>query len=273
MRLERADYEAQLAERRYVEVDPSNRLVAATLERRWNEALEQREEVRRQWEDYQARQGRAVTAQQKAEVLRLAQDFPRLWKAPTTSAKDRKRMLRLLIRDITVETVESSRELILHLRWPGGACEDLRIERPLPVAERVRYSPAVIERVRELGAEHDDSDIARLLGQEGHRSAKGKELVGSMIAWIRYRYDIPIFQPKRENELTVQELARRFQVSIPLVHYWIQRGVAPVRRRGPGSPYWITLTPEVEARLEEWIRRSKRLQERRSLKSPAGGAL
>ena len=103
MRLERAEYEAALAERRYQEVDPSQRLVAATLERRWNAALLRCEELKQQAAEFQRQHARVATPEQKAKVLALAKDLPQLWHAPTTQAKDRKRMLRLLIKDITVE--------------------------------------------------------------------------------------------------------------------------------------------------------------------------
>src|SRR6266851_481067 len=103
MRLERAEYETALAERRYQEVDPSNRLVASTLERRWNDALVQLQDLKKQAGEFQLQEARVATAEQKEKVLALARDLPRLWRAPTTQAKDRKRMLRLLIKDITVE--------------------------------------------------------------------------------------------------------------------------------------------------------------------------
>src|SRR5262245_61720439 len=85
------------------EVDPSQRLVAATLERRWNEALLQLDELKKQVAEFQCQQARVATPEQKAKVLALARDLPRLWHARTTPSKDRKRMLRLLIKDITVE--------------------------------------------------------------------------------------------------------------------------------------------------------------------------
>src|SRR5439155_24844539 len=103
MRLERAEYEAALAERRYQEVDPSQRLVAATLERRWNAALLQLEDLKKQAAEFQRQEARVATPEQKAKVLALARNLPRLWHAPTTQTKDRKRMLRLIIKDVTVE--------------------------------------------------------------------------------------------------------------------------------------------------------------------------
>src|SRR5712692_10777854 len=119
MRLERAEYEAALAERRYQEVDPSNRLVAGTLERRWNDALVHWDDLKKQAAEFQHQEARVATPEQKAKVLALARDLPRLWHAPTTQAKDRKRMLRLLIKDMTVEKPFNQKQLLVHIRWQG----------------------------------------------------------------------------------------------------------------------------------------------------------
>ena len=121
MRLERAEYEAALAERRYQEVDPSQRLVAATLERRWNVALLRLEDLKKQALEFQRQESRLATPEQKAKILALAGDLPHLWQAPSTRAKDRKRMLRLLIKDITVEKPTDQKQLLVHIRWKGGA--------------------------------------------------------------------------------------------------------------------------------------------------------
>ncbi|MFC1707834.1 hypothetical protein ACFL59_13645 [Planctomycetota bacterium] len=94
MRIDRADYEAQLAQRRYEEVDPSNRLVAATLEQRWNEALVNLEHVKQEHAEFLREDTPDLSAEKKAQIVALAEDLPRLWKAPTTKAKDRKRILR-----------------------------------------------------------------------------------------------------------------------------------------------------------------------------------
>ena len=137
MRIERAEYEAALAERRYQEVDPSQRLVAGTLERRWNDALLQLEDLKKQAAEFQRQEARVATPEQKAKVLALAKDLPRVWHAPTTQAKDRKRMLRLLIKDITVEKPSTPKQLLVHFRWQGR-----RLDRPL------RATPAQHSRSR-----------------------------------------------------------------------------------------------------------------------------
>jgi DNA invertase Pin-like site-specific DNA recombinase len=258
MRLERAEYEAALAERRYEEVDPSQRLVAATLERRWNAALLQLEELKKQAAEFQHQKARVATPEQKAKVLALARDLPRLWHAPTTQAKDRKRMLRLLIKDITVEK-PNQKQLAVHIRWQGGACSDLCMQIPPNRADRVRYPAVLVDRVRDLAQSLSNAEIAEHLNREGHVSALGKPFTGSMIQWIRYRYQIPKVTLARPEELTVEQVAKRFEVSPNVVYYWIDRTVIQARRLNAGAPYWITLDEAGEQKLREWVRNSCRI--------------
>jgi hypothetical protein len=261
MRIERAEYEAQLAEKRYQEVDPANRLVAATLERRWNETLQQLEDVRRQYAETERREARALTPGQKAQVLALAQDFPRLWNAPSTQAKDRKRMLRLLIQDITVERPHGTRQALLHVRWHGGAYADITVRLPPPRADQVRYPPELVQSVRGLACElDDDGQIAERLNQEGLRSATGKPFNASMVQWIRYRHRIPKATLRHPEELTVKQVAEHFGVSSHVVYYWIEHGILTARQLGPQKPYWVMLEPIQEQELWNWVRNSCRIQ-------------
>jgi DNA invertase Pin-like site-specific DNA recombinase len=260
MRIERGEYEAALAERRYQEVDPSQRLVAGTLERRWNDALLQLEDLKKQAVEFQRQEARVTTEEQKAKVLALAMDLPRLWHAPTTQPKDRKRMLRLLIKDITVEKLPHPKRLLVHIRWQGGACSDICVQLPPNIADRVRYPAAVIDRVRHLAQNSPDGEIADRLNQEGYVSALGKPFTGSIVKWIRYSYRIPKARLVRPEELTVQQVAERFRVSPNVVYYWIDRGVIEARRLNAGSPYWITLYETDEQKLRDWVCNSCRIQ-------------
>src|SRR5208283_4496538 len=165
MRLQRAEYEAQLAQRRYEQVDPANRLVAASLEQRWNEALGRLEETRQELADFQRGHGLTITTKQRAEILALAKDLPRLWNAPATPAKDKKRMLRLLVKDIAVERLTEPRQVLLHVRWQGGVCEDLGVDLPLRIADRLRYPEKIVEQIRRLATEKADVDVADALNQ------------------------------------------------------------------------------------------------------------
>ncbi len=258
MRIERAKYEAQSAERRYTEVDPSNRLVAATLERSWNDALLNVANVKQQHDQFQQQHALAVTAEQKKLILALSQDLPRLWHEPTTTAKDRKRMLRLLIKDITVDRAVSEGKVTLHLRWHGGCCEDIGPDLPQKAADKVRYPEEVVERVRELALELPDALVAKALNKEGRISAKGKPFNVAIVRWIRFRHEIPAPELKRPDELTVKEVAVRFAVSNYVVYYWIKRGLVKARRTNHGSPYWITIGPEAN-RLTEWVQNSSKI--------------
>ena len=273
MRIERLEYQAQLAQRRYEEVDPSNRLVAGTLERRWNDALQELKTAQEELHRSRQQQGLELTEEQKAQMRALAEDLPKLWKSQTTSAQDRKRMLRLLIKDITVEKHRAERKAVLHIRWQGGAVEDLSVDIPLAAPDRVRYPEAMVNRVRSLAATMTDAQITATLNQEGLRSAKGKAFTPSMVKWMRYRYGIPTVPLKGSDELTVREVAERFAVSVGVVYYWIERGHLPARRLEPGSPYWITLAAETEAALRAWVAKSNRLKPQQAPKAAVSGAI
>ncbi len=274
MRLERAQYEAALAERRYKEVDPANRLVAGTLERHWNEALLHWEDVKKQAAEVQRQDARVATPEQKAKVLALARDLPRLWHAPSTQAKDRKRMLRLLIKDVTVARPPNEKRLSVHIRWQGGACSDLSVPLPPSVADQVRYPTAVVDRVRDLARTLPDAQIAALFNRNKFLSATSRPFTTKMIQWIRRRHKIAPAVLRKPEELTVQQVATDFAVSDHVVYYWIAHGLIQARRTSSGSPYWITLSPTDEQRLRDWARNSSRIQNGTvSLDAPGGGAL
>lgn len=260
MMIERAEYEAQLAQRRYEAVDPANRLVAGTLERRWNEALVKVAEIKKEFAEHQHKERLTATSEQKARIKSLAQDLPRLWKAHTTQAKDRKRILRLLIKDITIEKLPEPKRLVLHLRWQGGACEDIPIIVPPKMADQIRYPRKIVDKVRELAKERSDDGIATALNQQGLLSAKGKAFTVSMIRWIRYRHRIPGPNLKRPEELTVKQVAKKFAVSVHVVYYWIERKVINARKANQGAPYWITIDPQKEKELIKLVRSSSKIK-------------
>jgi hypothetical protein len=259
MKIERAEYESNLAQRRYEEVDPSNRLVAATLERRWDDALIKVGEIKKEFSQHQSKKRIAVTEKQKRELISLANDLPRLWKTATTKAKDRKRILRLLIKDVTVEKLPIPKQVVLHLRWQGGACEDIPIEIPPNRPDQIRYPSEIVNKVKTLAMNLTDEQIASVFNQDGIKSAKGRPFTFSIIRWIRYKHRISRSTLKRPEELTVKEMAREFAVSPNVVYYWIERNLITARRLNQGSPYWITMDDQKEKELFEWISNSNRI--------------
>ena len=272
MRIERAEYEAALAERRYLEVDPSQRLVASTLERRWNDALLQLEDLQKQAAEFRRQEARVATPEQKAKVLALAQDLPRVWHAPTTQAKDRKRMLRLLLKDITVEKLSPLQQLQVHIRWQGGASTSLSVPLPPKIADRVRYPAVLVDRVRQLALRLPDAEIAAQLQREGHVSAKGQAYTAKIVQWIRGCYQIPRAVLKRPEELSVDQVAKEFGVSPSVVYYWIERHLIQARRINNRSPYWITLNASEEQKLRDRVRNSSRIQKGKASQNAAGGS-
>ena len=252
MRIDRAEYEAQLAQKRYEEVDPSNRLVAATLERRWNEALLKVEQIRCEYAEFQRTQGRVITPEQKAKVASLARDLPRLWNAPTTKAKDKKRILRLLMKDITVEKLE--RKALLHVRWQGGVTETIDVE--LKRQRRPIYTQELVEQVRDLAMILRDDEIAATLNEQGKTSAAGKPFTNVTVRSIRHQYRILVDKPvKRSGEYAIPEVAKRFGVDRKVIYYWMERGLFKIRRTARGSRCLLSIEPEKEAELFERARR------------------
>jgi hypothetical protein len=164
-----------------------------------------------------------------------------------------------LFKDVTVEKGPGSKEARLHLRWQGGATEDLSVSLPR-ACDQVRYPKETVEKVRALAASLPDLEIAHTLNKEGLVPPKGKTFTVSMIQWVRFQYKIPAPQLKRPEELTVEEIAARFEVSPGVVYYWINRGVLKSRRINRGSPCWITLDPGKENELREWVRNSTKIQ-------------
>jgi DNA invertase Pin-like site-specific DNA recombinase len=259
LRIERARYETDLAERRYEAVDPANRLIAATLEQRWNSAMQHLHDLEAELAAFERQAMRAVTAEQKQQILRLAGDFPRLWAAASTTSRDRKRILRLLIRDITVAKDLNDQKIVrLHLRWQGGATETLNVSLPPNRAEAMRYPEAFVARIWDLAADHDDKGIVAALREEGHRSSSGRPLTPAMVKWIRYKHRIPGPKPP-DHTLSVQQVRRRYGVSLGVVHYWIERGILPAQQRKRNTPYAVVINDQTDQHLRDWVARSARL--------------
>lgn len=257
MKMERADYQAQLAQRRYEEVDPSNRLVASTLEQRWNDALVELEQAKREYEEYRAKHLLTATPQQREKVLALAKDFPRLWKSPSTSAQDRKRLVRLLVKDVTVERERHAYKSVVHIRWQGGTTEDVGIDIPPPIWERIRCPEFLVRRIRELAKYHTDRRIKEILNDEGLRAAKGGLFTTAIVLEVRRKHGIP--SPHGEpNEITCRQLSEALDTTIDTVWSWIATGM--INARKIGKLYWITISDEKQRELQSLLESSRMKQ-------------
>jgi len=177
MQVERARYEAALAERRYKAVDPDNRLVAGTLEAEWNGKLRLLREAEQEYERLRlVRQ--SVTAQTREQILRLAEDFPKMWHDPKTPDRERKRMARLLIDDVTL--IRRLDQVVAHIRFKGGANQT--IHAPLRQRTTDPRTVAMAQRLEE--DHHDPGSIADALNDAGIQTARGKTFTAQNVRYI-----------------------------------------------------------------------------------------
>ena len=149
LRLERAEYEVKRAERQYQAVEPENRLVARSLERAWETALQAQRDLREEFERYEHQSPRALNADEVAQIQALAQDLPALWQATTTTVSERKEILRLVIERIIVQAAGHTEQVNLEIHWFGGQITSGMIIRPVARLSQLSYYPMLIETVRE----------------------------------------------------------------------------------------------------------------------------
>ena len=210
--VERARYEAQLARRRYLQVDPDNRLVAGTLEADWNQNLLVLAEAEQEYERQKRADRLCVDEQQRQRVLALAQDFRQLWQDPGLPQRERKRITRLLIEDVTLIKQE---EITIQVRFRGGATETLCVPKPLKVTQSRRTAPEIIGEIDRLLDRHPSHEIAtllqdrHLLTSEGHPFTTGA--VDSLVHYhhLRSRYT----RLREQGYLTLPEVAAQCGIS------------------------------------------------------------
>lgn len=196
--VERARHAAELARRRYLSVDPDNRLVAATLEADWNDALRQLTTATEDYERHRATEA-VLNDQQRARIAALAADFPTLWSDPRTPQRERKRMVRLLIDDVTLAKAD---DISLHVRFKGGQTTTLTLPAPLSAPDLRRTPPTVIAQIDRLLDHHTDAGVAATLNNAGITSGTGKPFNAGMIRHTRQRYDLA----SRQQRLRAQGL-------------------------------------------------------------------
>ena len=173
MQIEQAEYAVELACRRYEEADPANRLVAAELEARWEQALRQRDQLRRDAEELERQTGQRLGAADRARVRQMATDLGTVWDAPTTTMADRKALLRFLVQRVYLDGVTEPGQIRITVEWHTGARTSVTVPRPVVGAHAPKTPEAAVERIRALSSRHDYATIAKILNKEGRKTAKG----------------------------------------------------------------------------------------------------
>ena len=234
---ERVRYEAQRAERQYLAVEPENRVVARELERRWEQALKELERVR-------AEAGQAVASPELLsvddleKVHLLGQELHAVWNEDSTTNRDRKRLLRCLIEEVQLSTGED--HYAVRIVWKGGATTERELVRG-PAGWARRTPEDTVELVRQLAAQFDDAQIARILNKQGRRSGRGIPFTQAAITSLRgknkiAKYEKIVTTDPRQGPFNAEQAARELGVTMSTVHRWLRDGVLAgeqlsVRRR------------------------------------------
>ena len=235
--LERARYEAKRAERQFDRVEPENRLVAAELEGRWNGALAQVTELESRLQELRG-EALPLTSEQKRRLLEMGKDLRRLWYEPQAPVELKKRILRTVIEEIVINRVEESAEHRLQIHWAGGVHTELRVARNKTGMHRRMASGEVVELVRELVKVCDDKTIAGVLNRLGFTTGQGKSWRVSRVVSFRHTHRIDGFSG-RAGWMTLEEAARRSEVSHTFVKGLIRRGILPARQVVQYAPWVI----------------------------------
>ena len=253
--VERARYEADRAERAFHAVEPDNRLVARSLETRWEAKLASLVEAE---QTLQAARDMLPPLPGRAELEKLAADLPGLWNAPTTSNKDRKRLLRTVIADITLLPEPDRVKARIGIRWHTGATDEITVTRVVHPGTAKRSPSPAVAMVTRLGPTTPTAELAELLNAAGLTTGTGAPFDVKAVQWIRHAYHIPAPNPYTDGEISVADAAARLGCSIGVVYDWIKTGKLSARR-GPGNRLCIPWTDHVEAECRRRITESAHL--------------
>jgi DNA invertase Pin-like site-specific DNA recombinase len=275
LRLERAVYEARLAERRYKAIDPDNRVVARTLEREWNDKLEAVEQIQREREEVRDREKIEITAADRARILELARNLSMIWNAPTTTHAERKNLLRMLVREVTATRVDVPRAMTrVQVLWQTGAVSDFTIERTDRYTGRATSSKAIAF-IEESFADKTDEWIAAALNRRRLRTGAGLPWTRDGVRRVRYTHGWFSSPPKAsrwaQDEAglySAHAIAMRLGVKTTTVLQWVRRGIIePAKLGSPGRPYRFRLD---DATLTQLQAEKQKMDDRRA--NPSGVA-
>lgn len=255
-RMEQTQHEAEVAQRRFLRVNPDNRLVADTLEREWNGALQQVRNVEEEYVRFSQEEQKTMTPEEEARIRQAIVRFREVWGDPRTRVEDRKRMVRLLLEDVTLVRQDG---IVAKVRFKGGATTELKVP-ILPAKNEWFQTPeATLSRIRELSMEMTAEAMVLRLEAEGMRSALGRRFTRSGIHMLRSKHRIP--GPRRywrsQGYLTAKEMAAQLKVTAETVERWGKEG--KLKTRPYDETGRVVYEPLGEVRPVKWssLRKAK----------------
>jgi len=253
--VERAEFEASRAERRYRVVDPDNRLVARGLEREWEEKLTALEAAKVEFARREQQRPRALSEAERAHLLQTGPDLADVWQAETTMPRDRKELLRTLIEEVIIKVDREKKRTDLTIRWTGGALSDLVVDLPRSRPAPIRTDEETVSLVRRLAEHYPDAIIAGILNRQGRTTARGHRFDGGRVGNLRRHWDIPCFVAKDTTDdgelLSIRQAAPQLGVAPSTLHRLINDGIIPGEQLTPGAPWRIRLTDDMRARFSD----------------------
>ncbi len=224
--VERARYAAELAQRRFLRVDPENRLVADVLEADWNARLRELAQVQEEAERQNATEQCRLTALEQQAIADLVNDFPRVWRDTRTSDRDRKRMVRLLLEDVTL--LQQQEVITAHVRFKGGSTETITVA----VSRGRRHPPQLLVLIDQLLEDYTDAGAARQLNHLGWRTFNGKPFRAARVLSLRRDHQLKDHGTRLRERglLTADEAASAYGVCRETIMAWGRAGVLPTSR-------------------------------------------
>lgn len=240
LELEQAQYESQLAEKRYTAVDPSNRLVASELELRWNESLSRIQEVQARLLTHDKNRPKSPEVD-RAQLLSLAGDLPTVWNSINSDMRIKQRIVRLLLEEIIVDIDEKTVQIVLILHWRGGYHSELRIQRPRRGLHSRVTSTDAIEVIKRMAGGWPDTEIAATLNRLGMKTGVGNTWTESRVYSARRKHRLLDFTPSKEGDeqLTLNQAADRLGVGSWVVRRLIKIGVLQASQAIRSAPWQI----------------------------------
>jgi len=268
--VERARHNAELARRRYLAVDPDNRLVADSLEADWNDKLRALQDAQDDYDRGTAAAHAQLTEQHKTRIRQLAADFPGLWSDPATPQRERKRIARLLIEDVTLNRTD---KIHVHVRFRGGQTTSLTLLLPIPIGEQRKTPADVIAQIDQLLDDHTEGEIAAILNQQGLRSHDGKPFTGYIVKCLGKNHRLGSHQARLHaaGMLTLTEITEQLGVHHHTIKAWRRAGLLTSHRANDRNEQLYDPPEPGDPRLVK--RLGQRLADRELIQTGPGGAL
>ena len=268
LHLQRLQYEAERARRQYDVVEPENRLVARNLERGWEEKLRAVEKAKQEHQNWLGEQRLELAGADRQDILALGVDLPKVWHASSTTAAERKQILRYVIKQVTVDQKRQPGKVWFKIVWQTGATTEHWYGRRVRSYTEHAETQRIDQRIRELHAEGKlDDEIAEALNTEGLLTSKKRPFNHNAIWFLRRRLGLRAVKPNgalpsrwEDGAYSVRGAAEAIGVYAGTIHKWLRTGRIHGEQPRKGTPWRIFLTEKDIKQLHQYAERVRRSQ-------------